>query len=81
MSSAQAGLSAAQRRHELRHRAQSMMEEAEPFDDHSEEEYETEIPEEQEDVFVEEELAHLAEEVIEYTNMARGIVAETVLGN
>ena len=67
------------RRKELRHRAQSLIEGAtDPWDDS--EEYETAIPEEEEEEFIDERTAELAEEVMEYTTMGRELLCETILG-
>lgn len=64
---------------EIRHRAQSLVEGAtDPWK--LEEEYETPIPEAEEEEFIDEETAEVAEEVIEYTNMVRELIAETTLG-
>lgn len=60
----------------LRHRAQSYVEGAVPAG----EEYETVIPAEDEGEFVDKETVEVAEEVIEVSNITRGLLAETVLG-
>lgn len=67
------------RRKELRHRAQSLIEGAtDPWE--NTEEYETVIPEEEDEEFVDEETAELAEDVIQYTSMGRELLCETILG-
>jgi hypothetical protein len=67
------------RRKELRHRAQSLVEGAtDPWD--NSEEYETVIPEEEEEEFIDEETAEFAEDVIQYTSMGRELLCETILG-
>ena len=64
---------------ELRHRAQSLVEGATDSWELGEE-YEAPIPEAEEEEFIDEETAEVAEEVIEYTNMVRELIAETILG-
>ncbi len=67
------------RRRELRHRAQSLVEGAtDPWEEV--EEYETVIPEGEEDEFIDEETAEVAEEVIEFTYTIRELGAEMILG-
>ena len=67
------------RRKELRHRAQSLVEGAtDPWEEV--EEYETDIPEGEEDEFIDEETAECAEEVIEFTYTIRELGAEMILG-
>ena len=67
------------RRRELRHRAQSLVEGAtDPWEEV--EEYETDIPEGEEDEFIDEETAEVAEEVIEFTYTIRELGAEMILG-
>ena len=67
------------RRRELRHRAQSLVEGAtDPWEEV--EEYETDIPEGEEDEFIDEETAEAAEEVIEFTYTIRELGAEMILG-
>ena len=64
---------------EWRHRAQSLVEGAtDPWEQG--EGYETPIPEAEEEEFIDEETAEVAEDVIEYTNMVRELIAETILG-
>jgi len=65
---------------ELRHRAQSLVEGADDPWDNSEE-YETIIPEEEQEEFIDEGTAELAEEVLEYTNMGRELLCEAILGS
>ena len=67
------------RRRELRHRAQSLVEGAtDPWEEV--EEYETDIPEGEEDEFIDEVTAEVAEEVIEFTYTIRELGAEMILG-
>lgn len=67
------------RRRELRHRAQSLVEGAtDPWEEVDE--YETVIPEGEEDEFIDEETAEVAEEVIEFTYTIRELGAEMILG-
>ena len=67
------------RRRELRHRAQSLVEGAtDPWEEV--EEYETDIPEGEEDEFFDEETAEVVEEVIEFTYTIRELGAEMILG-
>ncbi|KAL9971668.1 hypothetical protein ACROYT_G017865 [Oculina patagonica] len=63
----------------LRHRAQSLVEGAtDPWEEV--EEYETVIPEVEEDEFIDEETAEVAEGVIEFTYTIRELGAEMILG-
>ena len=60
----------------LRHRVQSYVEGANSGGD----EYETAIPAEAEAEFIDEDSVKVVEEVIEVSNITRGLLAETVLG-
>ena len=63
----------------LRHRVQSLVEGAtDPWDQVKE--YEIDIPESEEDEFIDEEAAEVAEEVIEFTYAIRELGAEMILG-
>ena len=63
----------------MRHRVQSYVNAVEGADQ-SGEEYETEIPANELSEFVDEETVKVAEEVIEVSNISRGLIAETILG-
>ncbi|EDO41752.1 predicted protein [Nematostella vectensis] len=66
-------------RKELRHRVQSFIRRPGDSSDDAEE-YETFIPEDEEEEFIDEETAELAEEVMLYTSMERELLCETILG-
>ena len=63
----------------IRHRVQSYVNTVEGVDP-SREEYETEIPAEDEANFVDKETVEVVEEVIEVSSISRGLIAETILG-
>ena len=63
----------------IRHRVQSYVNTVEGVDP-SREEYETEIPAEDEANFADKETVEVVEEVIEVSSITRGLFAETILG-
>ena len=60
----------------IRHRVQSYVEGV----DTTREDYETEIPAEDQADFVDKETVDVVEEVIEVSSISRGLIAETILG-
>lgn len=63
----------------IRHRVQSYVNTVEGVDP-SREEYETEIPAEDEANFADKETVEVVEEVVEVSSITRGLIAETILG-
>ena len=63
----------------IRHRVQSYVGPLDPSRASSED-YETEIPAEDQADFVDKDTAEVVEEVIEVSSISRGLIAETILG-
>lgn len=65
----------------IRHRVQSYVEGVNTTQDiENTEEYETEIPAEDQADFIDKETVEVVEEVVEVSSISRGLIAETILG-